>query len=125
MGPESRLYILDTFWDRQEHEAAAFSLQAISLYFTCLANGHSRMYKASDISAMLEAAGFVAEVLGLFPLRLQFASWTERMRTPEPAAAQIRALFAGAPESVRDALMIEDDGTFTCPVVLMRGRLGG
>lgn len=61
MTPESRLYILDTLWDRQEHAASAYSLQAISLYFTCLANGRSRMYKASDIIRMLEAAGLEVE----------------------------------------------------------------
>jgi ubiquinone/menaquinone biosynthesis C-methylase UbiE len=61
MGPDSALYILDTFWDRQEHAAAAFSLQAISLYFTCLANGTSRMYKYSDIAAMIETAGLKVE----------------------------------------------------------------
>lgn len=61
MESESRLYILDTFWDRQELEVSAYCLQAISLYFTCLANGRSRMYKASDIVAMLEAAGLKVE----------------------------------------------------------------
>ena len=61
MTPESRLYILDTFWDRQQHAASAFSLQAISLYFTFLANGVSRMYKAADIIAMLQAAGLAVE----------------------------------------------------------------
>ncbi len=61
MGPESRLYILDTFWDRQDHPVSAFCLQAISLYFTCLANGASRMYKASDIAAMAEGAGLLVE----------------------------------------------------------------
>lgn len=61
MGPESRLYILDTFWDRQDHEISAFCLQALSLYFTCLANGRSRMYKAADIAAMVEAAGMTVE----------------------------------------------------------------
>jgi hypothetical protein len=61
MAPESRLYILDTFWDRQEHEASRYSLQAISLYFTCLANGRSRMYKAADIIALLHAEGLEVE----------------------------------------------------------------
>jgi ubiquinone/menaquinone biosynthesis C-methylase UbiE len=61
MGPSSTLYILDTFWDRQEHEVAAFCLRAISLYFTCLANGSSRMYKASEMVAMVEAAGLKVE----------------------------------------------------------------
>jgi len=61
MGPDSTLYILDTFWDRQELEAPSFSLQASSLYFTFLANGNSRMYKATDITAMVEAAGMKVE----------------------------------------------------------------
>ena len=61
MGPESRLYILDTFWDRQEAAASTHSLQAISLYFTFLANGVSRMYKAADIIGMLGPAGLAVE----------------------------------------------------------------
>ena len=61
LGPEGRLYILDTFWDRQDYEASTLSLQAISLYFTCLANGTSRMYKSTDITAMVEAAGLKVE----------------------------------------------------------------
>lgn len=61
MGPESRLYILDTFWDRQDHEISTYCLQAFSLYFTCLANGRSRMYKAADIASMVDAAGMTIE----------------------------------------------------------------
>ena len=61
MGPDSTLYILDTFWDRQDYDASTYSLQASSLYFTCLANGCSRMYKATDITAMAEAAGLKVE----------------------------------------------------------------
>jgi hypothetical protein len=61
MGPESRLYILETFWDRQDHQISTYCLQASSLYFTCLANGYSRMYKSSDIVAMAEASGLTIE----------------------------------------------------------------
>jgi len=61
MAPDATLYILDTFWDRQEFEVSAYCLQAISLYFTCLANGCSRMYRASEIQTMAEAAGLVVE----------------------------------------------------------------
>lgn len=57
MGKKSRLYILDTCWDRQQFEAASYSLVAISLYFTCLANGNSRMYKATDIERFVTEAG--------------------------------------------------------------------
>lgn len=61
MTPDTMLYILDTFWDRQEFEVSAYCLQATSLYFTCLANGCSRMYRASEIQTMAEAAGLVVE----------------------------------------------------------------
>jgi hypothetical protein len=61
MGPDSALYVLDTFWDLQEHEVASYCLQASSLYFTCLANGNSRMYKHSDIAAMADAVGLRIE----------------------------------------------------------------
>lgn len=61
MTPDGTLYILDTFWDRQEFAVSTYCLQAISLYFTCLANGRSRMYKASEIEGMAEAAGLVVE----------------------------------------------------------------
>lgn len=61
MDSDTRLYILDNFWDRQSSEIASFCLQAFSLYFTFLANGRSRMYKASDIVAMVEAAGLNVE----------------------------------------------------------------
>ncbi|NCF83202.1 MAG: SAM-dependent methyltransferase [Proteobacteria bacterium] len=57
MDTNARLYILDNFWDRQTYDIAAYCLQTFSLYFTFLANGRSRMYKASDITEMVEAAG--------------------------------------------------------------------
>ena len=84
---------------------------------------HVRDHTVAQWFAMLEEAGFVADDLGRFPLRLEFASWTERMRTPAPVAAQIRALFAAAPATVRETLRVEDDGTFTVPVALLRGSL--
>jgi SAM-dependent methyltransferase len=61
LGPNAKLFILDNFWDRQANEIAKFCLQTFSLYFTFLANGHSRMYKASDIIGMVEAAGMKVE----------------------------------------------------------------
>ena len=33
MSDETCLYILDTYWDRQRFEAAAYSINAVSLYF--------------------------------------------------------------------------------------------
>ncbi len=57
MKPNTRLYIMETFIDRQKFEAASFSLNATSLYFTCFANGNSRMYKSDDMISLIEQAG--------------------------------------------------------------------
>jgi len=55
---DGALFVLELFSDRQRHEAAAYSLNATSLYFTCIANGVSRMYRADDFIRMLGTAGF-------------------------------------------------------------------
>lgn len=57
MKPGARIIILELFWDRQIFEGAAFSLNAISLYFTCLANGNSRFYRSKDMISCIEKAG--------------------------------------------------------------------
>lgn len=61
MKPNTVLYILDNFWDRQASEIGTYCLQTLSVYFTCLVNGCSRMYKASDIMEMAAAAGLKIE----------------------------------------------------------------
>ena len=58
MDGNHSLFILEQFWDRQQFDAAAYSINATSLYFTCLANGVSRMYHSKDIIAIAERAGF-------------------------------------------------------------------
>jgi hypothetical protein len=57
MGENSDLYILELFWDRQKYEASSYSLNATSLYFTCLANGNSRMYHSADMYRLIEQSG--------------------------------------------------------------------
>jgi len=57
MKQDDKLYILETYWNRQKYEAAAFCLQQTSLYFTCMANGNSQMYHSEDMKACLDAAG--------------------------------------------------------------------
>lgn len=58
---EQRVFILETFWDAQKFDAAAFSLNATSLYFTCFANGNSRMYAADKFIALVEKSGLTIE----------------------------------------------------------------
>ncbi len=57
MNKESSLFILEAFWDRQQEHAGAYSLNATSLYFACIANGNSRMYGAQDIIGIAESCG--------------------------------------------------------------------
>nr|WP_318383438.1 class I SAM-dependent methyltransferase [uncultured Enterobacter sp.] len=61
MKPGARLCIMELFWDAQKFEAASFSLNASSLYFTCMANGNSRFYSVEKFYQYLELAGFSVE----------------------------------------------------------------
>jgi len=62
MKPDAKVFILELFWDAQKYDAATLSLNATSLYFTCLANGNSRFYRSEDFLEIVESAGFsVAE----------------------------------------------------------------
>jgi hypothetical protein len=49
-------------------------------------------------------------------VRLDFAVWIERMRTPPVHAEAIRALQALAPDSVARHFAIEADGSFCIDV---------
>lgn len=57
MESGSTLYIMETCWDRQQHEAAAYSLINTSPYFTCIASGNSKMYSAEALLKYIEEAG--------------------------------------------------------------------
>ncbi|MCL2726975.1 MAG: class I SAM-dependent methyltransferase [Bacteroidales bacterium] len=61
MTPSSRLYIMETFWDRQKYETASYCLTQISLYFTAMANGNSKMYHSDDMERCVRAAGLKVE----------------------------------------------------------------
>ncbi|MCO4321594.1 methyltransferase [Aliidiomarina quisquiliarum] len=57
MDTNTTLYIIENFPDRQAFEAASFSINATSLYFTCIANGNSRMYYYQQFKQLIEDAG--------------------------------------------------------------------
>jgi hypothetical protein len=61
MDADSRLYIMETLWDRQKYEPAAFCLTQISLYFTAIANGNSKMYNSDDMIRLINKAGLQVE----------------------------------------------------------------
>jgi hypothetical protein len=57
MKTETSLFVLETLCDRQRYDAATYSVNATSLYFTCIANGVSRMYRADDLLRIIHDAG--------------------------------------------------------------------
>jgi len=54
----AEIFILEPFWDKQRYEAAAYSLQATSLYFTCMANGNSKMYNCEEFKNVIKESGY-------------------------------------------------------------------
>ncbi|MDR2834855.1 MAG: class I SAM-dependent methyltransferase [Bacteroidales bacterium] len=63
MSKKSRLFIMETFWDNQKFETASYCLAQISLYFTALANGNSKMYHSADMEKCVNNAGLKVEIL--------------------------------------------------------------
>ncbi|GHU65372.1 O-methyltransferase [Spirochaetia bacterium] len=57
-GPGTDIYVLEPLWDMQRFEGSSYSLQATSLYFTCMANGCSKMYRFAELTGAIEKAGF-------------------------------------------------------------------
>lgn len=61
MNSDTRFCILETFWDSQSYEPGALSLNCTSLYFTCFANGNSRMYRVEVFKSLLQESGLDVE----------------------------------------------------------------
>jgi SAM-dependent methyltransferase len=57
LAPGGAVWVLEVCPDRQREPAAAASLRLASLYFTALANGVSRFYRASDLLELATTAG--------------------------------------------------------------------
>jgi SAM-dependent methyltransferase len=85
---------------------------------------HVRNYSVSQWLALLDAAGFEPGWHETFHVPLDFDDWTARMGTPEATRAQLRALFAAAPDAVRRAFRLRTgaDAGFDIPIALFSGR---
>ncbi|MGB6309440.1 MAG: methyltransferase domain-containing protein [Steroidobacteraceae bacterium] len=119
LQPGGRLLIIDVLG----HEEALIDthLQSVELLRD---PSHVRNRSASEWRALLGAAGFVDVELTQWPLRLEFAPWTERMRTPADRVSMIRLLQIDAPREVQEALTIEPDGSFAVTTGLFWARRG-
>ena len=56
--PDTNVWVLEPLWDKQKFEASSYSLMGTSLYFTCIANGNSKMYRYQELVDAIEEAGF-------------------------------------------------------------------
>lgn len=61
LNKNGRFAILECLIDRQKYPAASFSLTAISLYFTAMANGNSRFFRSEALETIFQEAGLEIE----------------------------------------------------------------
>ena len=61
MDEKCDVWVLEPLWDMQKFEGESYALQATSLYFTCIANGNSKMYRFGELMEAIERAGFKLE----------------------------------------------------------------
>jgi len=57
LAPGGQVLVMDTFWDRQRYDIAAYCLINTSPYFTAMASGNSKVYESADYLRLAEAAG--------------------------------------------------------------------
>jgi hypothetical protein len=57
LSERGQLIIMDTFWDRQQYDIAAYCLINTSPYFTAMASGNSKIYQAADYVRLAQEAG--------------------------------------------------------------------
>jgi len=60
---DTKIYILEPFIDRQKFEGAKYSLVHTSLYFTCMANGCSKMYSLKEMETLIKDSGLKINAL--------------------------------------------------------------
>jgi ubiquinone/menaquinone biosynthesis C-methylase UbiE len=86
---------------------------------------HVRNHSVGEWKSMLSDAGFrVLETKG-FRLRIDFASWIARMRTPEAHVTAIRSLQQCAAAEVAKHYAFEPDGTFMLDTALLVADAAG
>ncbi|EIC29137.1 MULTISPECIES: class I SAM-dependent methyltransferase [Methylomicrobium] len=95
-------------------------LQALELLHD---RSHVRDRSEAEWRRHFQEAGFALLEHSRWPVRLEFASWVATIRTPPSKVAMIREIQIEAPREVREALAIEEDGSFTIQTGLLWGCL--
>jgi SAM-dependent methyltransferase len=79
---------------------------------------HVRNRSRAEWEGALARAGFLTGAVTPFRLRLDFADWVRRMRTPSELVTAIRAVQAAVADPVRQHFAVAEDGSFTIDVAL-------
>lgn len=108
LAPGGHALIIDTLG--QEEPLVDTFMQSIELLRDA---SHVRNRSLAQWRALIRGAGLEELEQAAWPMRLDFTSWVERMRTPADRVAVIRSMQEAAPQEVREALRIEADGSFT------------
>ncbi|HAB03476.1 MAG TPA: SAM-dependent methyltransferase [Pseudomonas sp.] len=80
---------------------------------------HVRDYSAAQWQRQVSEAGLHVRSHSRQRLHLEFDSWVQRMRTPEPMRVAIRHLQQAMGEEVRQYYQIEADGSFSTDVIVL------
>ncbi len=99
-----------------EDAGADLHLQAIELLRD---PSHMRDYRLSEWLAALGRAGFGVTALRTWRLRMDFASWVERMQTADTHIAAIRSLQNLLARDVAERFALEPDGSFQLDTMLI------
>jgi ubiquinone/menaquinone biosynthesis C-methylase UbiE len=83
---------------------------------------HIRDYSAKEWLVFFREAGFTASLRKEWPVKIEFSSWIERMRTPPERVAAIHALWSAAPDEVRSFFEVQQDGSFTLQKILIAAQ---
>lgn len=61
MQQNTKLFIMETLWDKQKYETASYCLAQTSIYFTAMANGNSKMFHSEDLTRLINESGLKIE----------------------------------------------------------------
>jgi SAM-dependent methyltransferase len=81
---------------------------------------HVRSYSRMEWDAALTRAGLMPVASHHFRLRMNFAVWTERMRTPKVQSDAIRALQQAMSETVTRYFAIDPEGSFDLDIAFIQ-----
>ncbi|KXV03950.1 SAM-dependent methyltransferase [Caballeronia megalochromosomata] len=86
---------------------------------------HIRDYRGDEWIAMLDAAGFDAQVSERWRIALEFEAWVTRMRTPAERVVAIRSMWMSAPDEVRQYFGVKEDCSFELDAVMIEATRRG